>query len=105
MIHRFLSQNVIGDRGGVSFFCPFPITCLGRTTWNFALLAIIIVTHNMQQASRISDHTAFFNAEAVDKGKRVGYLVETDLTQTLTQTIFSSPRDACTRDDVSGRFG
>ena len=62
---------------------------------------IIIVTHNMQQASRISDYTAFFNAEAVDKGKRVGYLVETD----LTQTIFSSPRDARTRDYVSGRFG
>jgi phosphate transport system ATP-binding protein len=62
---------------------------------------IIIVTHNMQQASRISDNTAFFNAEAVEKGQRVGYLVETG----PTEKIFSSPADQRTRDYVSGRFG
>ncbi|WP_008319137.1 phosphate ABC transporter ATP-binding protein PstB [Leptolyngbya sp. PCC 6406] len=62
---------------------------------------IIIVTHNMQQASRVSDKTAFFNAEATEKGGKVGYLVEYD----DTSTIFSNPREAYTRDYVSGRFG
>ncbi len=62
---------------------------------------IVIVTHNMQQASRISDYTAFFNAEAVEKGQRVGYLVETG----PTESIFSSPQDQRTLDYVSGRFG
>lgn len=62
---------------------------------------IIIVTHNMQQASRVSDKTAFFNAEATESGGKVGYLVEYD----LTQTIFSNPKEEYTRDYVSGRFG
>lgn len=62
---------------------------------------IIIVTHNMQQATRVSDKTAFFNAEATDSGSKVGYLVEYD----KTQTIFNNPRDTATRDYVSGRFG
>ncbi|MEM0982221.1 MAG: phosphate ABC transporter ATP-binding protein PstB [Cyanobacteria bacterium P01_H01_bin.58] len=62
---------------------------------------IIIVTHNMQQATRVADKTAFFNAEATDSGSKVGYLVEYD----KTQNIFNSPRHQATRDYVSGRFG
>ncbi|MGF1569168.1 MAG: phosphate ABC transporter ATP-binding protein PstB [Nodosilinea sp.] len=62
---------------------------------------IIIVTHNMQQASRVSDRTAFFNAEPTEKGGKVGYLVEYD----HTEVIFNNPREQFTRDYVSGRFG
>ena len=62
---------------------------------------IVIVTHNMQQASRVSDLTAFFNAEATDKGGKVGYLVEYD----HTDVIFSNPSQEATKDYVSGRFG
>lgn len=62
---------------------------------------IIIVTHNMQQASRVSDWTAFFNAEATEQGMKVGYLVEYD----ETETIFSSPKEQATQEYVSGRFG
>lgn len=62
---------------------------------------IVIVTHNMQQASRVADYTAFFNAEALEGGKRVGYLVEAD----ATEKIFADPVDQRTRDYVSGRFG
>ncbi|PSR17831.1 phosphate ABC transporter ATP-binding protein [filamentous cyanobacterium CCP3] len=62
---------------------------------------IIIVTHNMQQASRVSDRTAFYNAEATDRGGKVGYLVEYD----RTEVIFNNPREQFTRDYVSGRFG
>lgn len=62
---------------------------------------IVIVTHNMQQASRVSDRTAFFNAEATETGGKVGYLVEYD----KTETIFSNPKEEYTRDYVSGRFG
>ena len=62
---------------------------------------IIIVTHNMQQASRVSDWTAFYNAEATDKGMKIGYLVE----YALTQEIFNDPKEMATQDYVSGRFG
>ncbi|OKH24093.1 phosphate ABC transporter ATP-binding protein [Hydrococcus rivularis NIES-593] len=62
---------------------------------------IIIVTHNMQQASRVSDYTAFYNAEATPKGGKVGYLVEYN----RTETIFQNPLQEATRDYVSGRFG
>ncbi|MEM6254030.1 MAG: phosphate ABC transporter ATP-binding protein PstB [Cyanobacteria bacterium P01_D01_bin.156] len=62
---------------------------------------IVIVTHNMQQASRVSDKTAFFNAQATEAGGKMGYLVEYD----STQVIFSNPREEYTRDYVSGRFG
>jgi phosphate transport system ATP-binding protein len=61
---------------------------------------IVIVTHNMQQASRVSDFTAFYNAEAT-KGGKVGYLVEYD----RTEAIFQNPSQETTRDYVSGRFG
>ncbi|OWY68955.1 phosphate ABC transporter ATP-binding protein [cyanobacterium TDX16] len=62
---------------------------------------IIIVTHNMQQAARLSDFTAFFNAEAGENGKRFGYLVEYD----KTEAIFESPQQESTKEYVSGRFG
>lgn len=62
---------------------------------------IIIVTHNMQQASRVADYTAFFNAEAGEGGSRFGYLVEYD----RTENIFNSPKQQATQDYVSGRFG
>ncbi|MEM9009299.1 MAG: ATP-binding cassette domain-containing protein, partial [Cyanobacteria bacterium P01_F01_bin.86] len=62
---------------------------------------IVIVTHNMQQASRVSDKTAFFNAESTEQGGKVGYLVEFD----DTVNIFTNPKEDYTRDYVSGRFG
>jgi phosphate transport system ATP-binding protein len=62
---------------------------------------IVIVTHNMQQATRVADLTAFYNAEAVGKGSKVGYLVEYD----TTEKIFGNPQEQATRDYVSGRFG
>jgi phosphate transport system ATP-binding protein len=61
---------------------------------------IVIVTHNMQQAARVADRTAFFSLDT-HHGQRVGTLVEYD----ATQTIFSRPADSRTRDYVSGRFG
>jgi phosphate transport system ATP-binding protein len=63
---------------------------------------IIIVTHNMQQAVRVADMTAFFNAEAVDGGTgKLGYLVE----YSETEKIFNAPGQQATLDYVSGRFG
>jgi phosphate transport system ATP-binding protein len=59
---------------------------------------IVIVTHNMQQASRASDFTAFFNIEGTGKP---GHLVEID----TTEKIFSNPAQQETEDYVSGRFG
>ena len=62
---------------------------------------IVIVTHNMQQASRISDNTAFVNAKVTEKGSRFGYLVEYN----NTVSIFRNPMQDDTRDYVSGHFG
>lgn len=62
---------------------------------------IVIVTHNMQQASRVADLTAFFNVKTTDKGTRQGYLVECD----KTEVIFQNPREESTMEYVSGRFG
>ena len=63
---------------------------------------IIIVTHNMQQAARVADRTAFFTAQASEgTGDRTGQLVEFD----LTSKIFSDPADKRTEDYISGRFG
>lgn len=62
---------------------------------------IVIVTHNMQQATRVADVTGFFNAEVTDKGSKVGYLAEFD----RTEKIFGNPQVQETRDYVSGRFG
>jgi phosphate transport system ATP-binding protein len=59
---------------------------------------IVIVTHNMQQAARVSERTAFFNLAGVGKP---GQLVEID----DTQKIFSNPRERRTEDYISGRFG
>ncbi|MBA3865535.1 MAG: phosphate ABC transporter ATP-binding protein [Solirubrobacterales bacterium] len=62
---------------------------------------IVIVTHNMQQAARVADRTAFFSLESGTDAKSVGTLIEFD----GTETIFSQPRDPRTRDYVTGRFG
>ncbi|GAA1447594.1 phosphate ABC transporter ATP-binding protein PstB [Nocardiopsis tropica] len=62
---------------------------------------IVIVTHNMQQAARVSDRTAFFTAGVDDAGDRYGSLVEYD----ETTTIFSKPSDQRTEDYIAGRFG
>ncbi|MEV8168010.1 phosphate ABC transporter ATP-binding protein PstB [Microbacterium paraoxydans] len=63
---------------------------------------IIIVTHNMQQAARVADRTAFFTALADEStGDRTGVLVEYD----LTRNIFEQPQDQRTEDYISGRFG
>ncbi|HEX6454906.1 MAG TPA: phosphate ABC transporter ATP-binding protein PstB [Solirubrobacterales bacterium] len=61
---------------------------------------IVIVTHNMQQAARVADRTAFFSLETAGE-KPVGTLIEVD----ETEKIFAEPRDPRTRDYVSGRFG
>ena len=63
---------------------------------------IVIVTHNMQQAGRVSDRTAFFTTEVnTESDRRTGVLVEFD----KTTTIFSTPADERTEAYVSGRFG
>jgi phosphate transport system ATP-binding protein len=63
---------------------------------------IVIVTHNMQQAARVADRTAFFTVASDDEaGSRVGVLVEHD----NTDKIFSSPANQKTLDYVTGRFG
>jgi phosphate transport system ATP-binding protein len=59
---------------------------------------IVIVTHNMQQAARVSDQTAFFNLSGIGKP---GQMIEMD----DTQRIFSNPNDKRTEDYISGRFG
>ena len=67
-----------------------------------AEFTILIVTHNMQQAARVSDRTAFFSVDVdSNTGDRTGELVEFD----RTQRIFSSPSDSRTEDYVTGRFG
>ncbi len=67
-----------------------------------ASYTIVIVTHNMQQAARVSDRTAFFTAEVNPAGdRRTGVLVEYD----QTQRIFSNPTDVRTENYVTGRFG
>jgi phosphate transport system ATP-binding protein len=61
---------------------------------------LVIVTHNMQQAARVADLTAFFSLE-VDENRRSGVLVEYD----TTDKIFTNPSDKRTEDYVTGRFG
>jgi phosphate transport system ATP-binding protein len=62
---------------------------------------IVIVTHNMQQAARVSDKTAFMTADVDEAGTRVGRLVEFD----QTKTIFTNPSDPRTEGYITGRFG
>jgi phosphate transport system ATP-binding protein len=61
---------------------------------------LVIVTHNMQQAARVADMTAFFSLQ-IDDGGRAGVLVEYE----DTQKIFTNPSDKRTEDYVTGRFG
>jgi phosphate transport system ATP-binding protein len=62
---------------------------------------IVIVTHNMQQAARVADMTAFFSLEVHGENQRSGILVEYD----GTEKIFTNPSDKRTEDYVTGRFG
>ena len=62
---------------------------------------IVVVTHNMQQAARVADMTAFFSVERGEEGERTGILVEYD----VTTKIFTQPSDQRTEDYVTGRFG
>jgi phosphate transport system ATP-binding protein len=63
---------------------------------------IVIVTHNMQQAARVSDRTAFFTVEVDEiSDGRCGILVEYD----RTETMFSNPTDTRTENYITGRFG
>jgi len=63
---------------------------------------IVIVTHNMQQAARVSDRTAFYTTEVSEQGdRRTGRLIEFD----ETEKIFSNPSDSRTENYVTGRFG
>ena len=59
---------------------------------------IVIVTHNMQQAARVADRTAFFS---LDRAEQVGTLIE----YVDTETIFRNPKDTRTREYVTGQFG
>ena len=59
----------------------------------------MIVTHNMQQAQRVADKTAFFSVD-ISKGGRTGYLVEMG----DTGTLFDNPQEQLTRDYLSGQF-
>jgi phosphate transport system ATP-binding protein len=63
--------------------------------------SIIIVTHNMQQAARVSDRTAFFSVDVNDSGMRTGRLVEYG----LTDKIFTTPDNEETEQYITGRFG
>jgi phosphate transport system ATP-binding protein len=62
---------------------------------------IVIVTHNMQQAARVSDRTAFFTVDVHEDGSRTGTVVEFD----RTEAVFTNPSDQRTEDYVTGRFG
>jgi phosphate transport system ATP-binding protein len=62
---------------------------------------IIIVTHNMQQAARVSDMTAFMSIDRTQIEKRIGYLVE----YAATEKIFTNPDNPETEEYVTGRFG
>jgi phosphate transport system ATP-binding protein len=61
----------------------------------------VIVTHNMQQAARVADMTAFFSISRGEEGQRWGELIEYD----ATEKIFTAPSDRRTEDYVTGRFG
>ena len=63
--------------------------------------SIVIVTHNMQQAARVSDRTAFYDVDKLEEGKRVGRLVEF----APTEKIFTAPDDKRTEEYVTGKFG
>jgi phosphate transport system ATP-binding protein len=63
--------------------------------------SIVIVTHNMQQAARVADQTAFFTVEVGENGRRTGTVVEFD----ATEKIFTDPSDERTEAYVTGRFG
>ena len=66
-----------------------------------ARYTLVIVTHNMQQATRVSDRTAFFTIGGIDEGERYGVIAEIG----ETEQIFTAPVDRRTQGYVTGRFG
>jgi phosphate transport system ATP-binding protein len=62
---------------------------------------LVVVTHNMQQAARISDQVAFMTVEGTDEGERCGVLAEVG----AVRDIFSAPKDPRTEAYVTGRVG
>jgi len=62
---------------------------------------LVVVTHNMQQAARVSDRTAFFTVEVGAAGDRTGVMVEIG----ATEQMFTAPSDQRTDDYITGRFG
>jgi phosphate transport system ATP-binding protein len=62
---------------------------------------VVVVTHNMQQAARVADMTAFFSVDVGEDGRRSGVLVEYD----ETSTLFTNPSDPRTEGYITGRFG
>jgi len=64
-------------------------------------VTIVVVTHNMQQAARVSDMTAFMTTDVDDAGHRTGRLVEYD----DTDKMFTNPADPRTEGYITGRFG
>jgi phosphate transport system ATP-binding protein len=62
---------------------------------------VVVVTHNMQQAARVADMTAFFSVEVGEEGRRTGILIEYD----ETTRMFTNPDDPRTEAYVTGRFG
>ena len=62
---------------------------------------IVVVTHNMQQAARVSDRTAFFSVDVGERGQRTGRLVEYD----SANRVFTAPAKKETEDYITGRFG
>ncbi len=62
---------------------------------------IVIVTHNMQQAARVSDYTAMMMITDKEEGKRTGTVIEYG----ETRTLFTTPQDSRTEDYITGRFG
>ena len=66
-----------------------------------AQYTIVIVTHNMQQASRVADRTAFFNVQTSEKGNRTGQLYQYD----RNERIFKDPQQEPTKEYISGNFG
>jgi len=74
---------------------------IAQTMLRDSLDSFVIVTHNMQQAARVADMTAFFSISRGEEGQRWGELIEYD----ATEKIFTAPSDKRTEDYVTGRFG
>jgi ABC-type phosphate transport system ATPase subunit len=93
LYHPAVSPIEVRRRIGMVFQRPNPFPK--------SIYTIVIVTHNLAQAARIADRTAFFTSDVSDDGERVGVLVEAD----RTEVMFTGPSDKRTEDYMAGRFG